>query len=214
MKESGIKGVFNILFPAFQLGRLNKVWRKVNKHNKTKLGMICDVKNITVGNFSYGVINSHDFNSDVKLKIGHFVSIADDVHFMLAGNHNVHRITTFPIKASILGMGPESSSKGDIVIGDDVWIGRNVTIMSGIKIGQGVIIAAGSIVTRDVEPYAVVAGVPARVIKYRFSQEEIDLLKKIDYSKIERKMLEQEYELLYTSDIESVLKVFPQKDIF
>ncbi|MBM6929940.1 CatB-related O-acetyltransferase [[Clostridium] spiroforme] len=82
--------------------------------------------------------------------------------------------------------GTSAISKGSITVSDDVWIGTRAIILSGVNIGQGAIIAAGSVVTKDVPAYAVVAGIPARIIKYRFSNEMINLLLKFDFSKLDK----------------------------
>lgn len=78
----------------------------------------------------------------------------------------------------------EARSKGSIVIKDDVWVGANSLILSGVTIGQGAVVAAGSVVTKDVPPYAIVGGNPAKIIRYRFEEKIIKKLLKIDYSKI------------------------------
>lgn len=83
------------------------------------------------------------------------------------------------------------------MVDDDVWIGSRATILSGVHIGQGAIVAAGSVVTRDVPPYAVVGGVPTRIIKYRFTEDIIKELLKIDYSKINASFVEIHTDLLY-----------------
>jgi serine acetyltransferase len=100
-------------------------------------------------------------------------------------------------------MGNEAFSKGNIVIDDDVWIGYGVTILSGVHIGQGAVVAAGAVVTKDVPPYAIVGGVPAKIIKYRFSPEIIEELMKIDYSKLEEDDIKNHIDDLY-SEIKTV----------
>ena len=90
-----------------------------------------------------------------------------------------------------------SLSKGDIKVDDDVWIGYGATILSGVHIGQGVVVAAGSVVTRDVPPYAIVGGVPANVIKYRFSSDLIEELLMIDYSKLTKEEIKKHITDLY-----------------
>lgn len=91
----------------------------------------------------------------------------------------------------------ETQAKGDIIVNDDVWIGDSALILSGVEIGQGAVIAAGAVVTEDVPPYAVVGGVPARVIKYRFTDEVIKELVKIDYDKVDRKFIELHEDIWY-----------------
>lgn len=82
----------------------------------------------------------------------------------------------------------ETQAKGNIIVNDDVWIGDSALILSGVEIGQGAVIAAGAVVTEDVPPYAVVGGVPAKVIKYRFRDDVIKELVKIDYAKVDREI--------------------------
>ena len=109
--------------------------------------------------------------------IGRFCSIAIDVTISL-GNHRTDIVSTYPF-STLAPWWPEASgypdrtTSGDVVIGNDVWIGKGVFISSGVTVGDGAVLAAGSVVTRDVPPYAIVGGVPAKVIKYRFSPEVI-----------------------------------------
>ena len=133
-------------------------------------------------NFEKNVKYHFDFTGD-KLIIGKFCMIASDVTFIMNGaNHLTDAITTYPF--AIFGNawanameGKNYPSKGNIVVGNDVWIGYNATIMAGVTIGDGAIIGTNSVVTKDVEPYAIVGGNPAKLIKKRFSDDEIkDLL--------------------------------------
>ena len=100
--------------------------------------------------------------------------MAEEVLFLLGDDHNLNYLMTFPHRAKILKECPaEATSKGNIVVDDDVWIGYGATILSGVHISQGAVIAAGAVVTHDVPPYAIAGGVPAKVIKYRFEQPVI-----------------------------------------
>lgn len=139
-----------------------------------------------VHNFEKNVKYHFDFTGD-KLIIGKFCMIASDVKFIMNGaNHLSNAISTYPF--AVFGNGWEKSmegksypNKGNIEIGNDVWIGYNATIMAGVKIGDGAIIATNSTVVSDVEPYAVVGGNPAKEIKKRFSAEIIDKLLKLQW---------------------------------
>ncbi|MCI6697138.1 MAG: acetyltransferase [Solobacterium sp.] len=153
---------------------------------------------IDVGKNTYGPINALMFNRDSKLIIGNFCSIAPRVSFILSADHYTNHISTFPFKVKLLGEKQEGVSKGDIIVDDDVWIGYGATIMSGVHIGQGAVIAAGAVVTKDVPPYAIVGGVPAKVIKYRFEPEMIEELLKVDYSKLTKEDIEKHIDDLYT----------------
>ncbi len=139
-----------------------------------------------VENFEKNVKYHFDFIGD-KLIIGKFCMIASDVKFIMnGGNHLTNAISTYPF--AIFGHGWEHAMdgkehpfKGDTKIGNDVWIGFNSTIMPGITIGDGAIIATNSTVVKDVEPYTIVGGNPAREIKKRFSQNVIDRLLKLKW---------------------------------
>lgn len=131
-----------------------------------------------VKNFEKNVKYHFDFIGD-KLIIGKFCMIASDVTFIMNGaNHLTDAISTYPF--AIFGHdwagamdGKSYPSKGDTIIGNDIWIGYNSVIMPGVKVGDGAIIATNSTVTKDVEPYSIVGGNPAREIRKRFSGEHI-----------------------------------------
>lgn len=148
-----------------------KKYRKLNSHNRTIIMNYCDLSKIVIGKKTYGEIHITDWSFlDTKLQIGSYCSIAPNVQFLLGGEHQINSISTYPFKVYEFGYAREAGSKGDIVVKDDVWIGINAIICSGVKLGQGCIVAAGAVVTKDVEPYAIVGGNPAKVIKYRFDE--------------------------------------------
>jgi acetyltransferase-like isoleucine patch superfamily enzyme len=132
----------------------------------------------TVGAHTYGNPTIHTFTHDnTRLTIGSYTSIARGVTIVLGGYHPMDRVTTFPLRLR-LGMDDAGAdgypwSPGNISIGSDVWIGTNATILSGVTIGHGAVVAAGALVNRDVAPYAVVAGNPARKIRYRLREDLI-----------------------------------------
>lgn len=155
-------------------------------------------KRLFFGKYSYGEISIVAFNKNSKLKIGSFCSIAQNVKFILDADHSTNMISSYPFKVKLLGTSDfEAVSKGNIIVDDDVWIGYGATILSGVHIGQGAVVAAGAVVTKDVPPYAIVAGVPAKVIKYRFEPEIIEELLKVDYSKLTKEMIEEHIDDLY-----------------
>jgi acetyltransferase-like isoleucine patch superfamily enzyme len=162
-----------------------KKWRRLNSHNETIPINIFRLEKVSVGKKTYGLINAMDSSlSDTKLIIGSYCSIAPGVQFLLGGEHQIDGISTFPFKVKCFGHEMEASSKGDIIIGDDVWICTNVIICSGIRIGQGAVVAAGAVVTKDVEPYAIVGGNPAKLIRYRFDEKIRNKLLEIDICKL------------------------------
>ena len=150
--------------------------------------------NIVVGDFTYfadtdfkkHVTHHYDFIGD-KLIIGKFCQIAAGVEFVMNGaNHQMNAVSTYPfyIFGSWDQFAPSKEDlplKGDTVVGNDVWIGQNSTILPGVHIGDGAIIGLNSVVTRDVPPYTIVAGNPAKTVRKRFDDELIDLLLKLKW---------------------------------
>jgi virginiamycin A acetyltransferase len=139
---------------------------------------------VDVYNFEKNVLYLFDFIQD-KLIIGRFCQIATGVRFIMNGsNHVIHGISTYPFKVFGGSWGEaalEQVSKGDTIIGSDVWFGNSVTIMPGVKIGSGAIIGANSLITKDIETYTVVGGNPGKIIRKRFTHDIIDLLLKIKW---------------------------------
>jgi acetyltransferase-like isoleucine patch superfamily enzyme len=173
------------LINRLRLRALQRQWRRRNRHNRTEAGSIFDPAKVSVGNFTYGRLNvASSHYADERLEIGHFCSIAGAVWFFLAGNHFVERPTTFPMHGMVSGQGGRDGySKGAIIVASDVWIGFGAIVLSGVKIGQGAVVGAGSVVSRDVPPYAIVAGNRAEVVKYRFPDSTIAELMNLDFSR-------------------------------
>ena len=134
-----------------------------------------------VGRGTYGNPRVFSYPNDGALKIGAYCSIAADVAIFLGGEHPPEWVTTYPFGA----LWPEHEhpeqprSRGDVVIGNDVWIGREAMIMSGVTIGDGAVIGARALVAKSVPPYTIVGGNPARTIRPRFAPELIEKLQAI-----------------------------------
>lgn len=177
--------------------------------------------NIIVGDFTY--IADSDFYSHVthhyqwlsdKLIIGKFCQIASGVEFVMNGaNHQMNAVSTFPFY-TLEGWDMDApklsdlSLKGDTVIGNDVWICQNATILPGVHIGDGAIIGANSVVTKDVEPYTIVAGNPAKVIKKRFDDELVSIMEKLRWWDKSIEEINSLIPLLTSGDLQKVKKEF------
>ncbi len=162
-----------------------------------------------VENFEQNVKYHFDFTGD-KLIIGKFSMIASGVKFIMNGaNHLTSGLSTYPF--SIFGNGWENAmenksfpNKGDLIIGNDVWIGHNATLMAGITVGDGSIIATNSTVVKDVPPYTIVGGNPAKVIRHRFSDETISKLLKIKWWDWDIEKITENIQHLTSGDIDKL----------
>lgn len=174
----------------FRLSQFKKVWRKENSHNFTIPVNIFDSSIVSVGRFTYGELCVKNYGyKNCKLIIGNYCSIAENTEFLTGGEHTISGITTYPYKKYCFGYNDaDAVSKGNIIIGDDVWIGERCLILSGVTIGQGAVIGAGSVISKNIPPYSVFAG--DRIIKYRFEKSIIDKMNKFDFSDLSKEDFE------------------------
>ena len=158
-------------------------WR--NPHNATAvhLAHLSRRYGFSIGSHSYGRPKVRFPEAGAKLTIGRFCSIADKVEILLGGNHRTDWISTFPFAAfpelwpgAAATGAAYQASRGDVSIGSDVWLGSGAMILSGVTVGHGAVVGAHAVVARDVPPYAVVGGNPARVLRTRFSDSQVALL--------------------------------------
>lgn len=164
-----------------------------------------------IGEFTYGKMT---VDGSGVVKIGKYCSIASGLTLLMEG-HNYKWFTTYPFPAVEMREDwPEAEKinghptrKSGVIIGNDVWIGKNVTIMSGVAVGDGAVIGAGSVVGRDVPPYAIVAGNPARVVKNRFNESTIKLLLSIRWWDWPVDEIKKHIKILCSSDIEALEKL-------
>ncbi|KOR24704.1 CatB-related O-acetyltransferase [Clostridium sp. L74] len=180
---------------------LNKIYPRSNDTETIYLKNVITKDNMEVGDYTIyndlyddprnfeknNVLYHYPINND-KLTIGKFCSIACRAKFLMtSGNHTLKSLSTytFPIFRKewdeTLCVTDAWDNKGDIVIGNDVWIGYEAVIMPGVKIGDGAIIGTRAVVTNDVEPYAIVGGVPAKAIRKRFNDDTISKLLRIKW---------------------------------
>ena len=158
------------------------------------------------------VLYHYPINHD-KLIIGRFCSIACGAKFLFnSANHNMNSLSTypFPLFFEEWNLKKENvteswNNKGDIVVGNDVWIGYEAVIMAGVTIGDGAIIGTRAIVTKDVPPYTIVGGVPAKIIRKRFPDEVISKLLEIRWWDWEKNKIEKNIEKIKSGDIEKLI---------
>jgi virginiamycin A acetyltransferase len=161
-------------------------------------------------------VNIISWSDQYHVRLGKYNSIGRDCNFFLHANHRPDWITTSsqlwgPVTPEIadmhMNMG-HPSCKGDIIIENDVWIGAKSTIMSGVKIGNGAIVAAGSVVTKDVPPYAVVAGNPGKVVKYRFNDDQINKLLEISWWNWNEEKIRDNAMIMWSNEIDEFIDTF------
>lgn len=134
---------------------------------------------IGVGSYAADDLRVRRFGMDAALRVGAYTSIASGVEILLGGEHRSDWVTTYPFSAlwpsakHILG---HPRSKGHVDIGSDVWLATGATILSGVTVGDGAVVGARAVISKDVPPYAVVAGNPATVVRYRFNAATIERL--------------------------------------
>lgn len=177
----GIKALystFRSLTEVYQAKQLNSTWRERNRHNQTTFSTNNPIRlaRVTVGRATYGHIRIFTYcpeQTDERLSIGSFVSIAEEVRFLLGGNHQTKTATTYPLRSLFAGATDpaDACSRGPIVVEDEVWIGLGSTILSGVTLSYGSVVAAGSVVTTNVPPCEIWGGAPARRIGTRPIQQ-------------------------------------------
>lgn len=162
---------------------------------------------VTIGPGSYLISGSLEYGSiDCHVLIGAYSSLGHRLKFIVGLNHDGHQVTTYPFRDVMMANHDEMvnsylwSNHYQIIIGNDVWIGADVTILGGIRIGNGAIIGAGAVVTKDVPAYAVVVGNPARIVKYRFTEDIIAKLQKIKWWNWPEKKIKNNIQYLENTD--------------
>ena len=166
-----------------------------------------------IGDYTYGVPIVHTYSSRTKLKIGKYCSIADQVTILLGGNHRLYWATTYPFTwlldewPEAEGMPCHMSSEGDVVIGNDVWIGQEAFILSGVTIGHGAVVGARAVVAEDVEPYSIVAGNPARLVRKRFDDKVIERLLEMAWWDWPVEKIRKNLHLLCSNNLDGLLSL-------
>lgn len=170
---------------TLKLALFKAKWKTRNRHNHTRAENIFPLNIVSVGKETYGPLHVRSYKaSGEKLTIGNYCSIAENVCFILSGEHDYTRFSTFPFSAYFGEKEVDAFSKGPITLEDDVWIGYGAIILSGVHIGKGAVIAAGSVISKDVPPYAIVGGYN-KLIRYRFSAEVIEKIQNVSLENLD-----------------------------
>lgn len=151
----------------------------------------------------------HDWNEGSTLRIGAYCSIASSVHIYLGGHHRIDWVSSFPFPAftdEATHIADHVGTRGDVEIGSGVWLCSQSIILSGVKIGHGAVVAAGSVVSRDVEPYSVVAGNPARHVRWRFDERQRAALLEIAWWNWTEQEVRQSTHLLCSAQIDDFIE--------
>lgn len=163
-----------------------------------------------IGKFTYGHQGSPVIEWEANgttLEIGSFCSIARGVNIYLGGNHHIEWVTTSPINQLCHSHKniAVATTNGSVIIGNDVWIGADVTILSGVTVGDGVVIGTKSVISKSVPPYCVAVGNPARVVKTRFSEDNIKKLLQIKWWNWDDEKIQQNIPLLLSPNIDDFI---------
>ncbi|WP_395454167.1 CatB-related O-acetyltransferase (plasmid) [Azospirillum melinis] len=166
---------------------------------------------VSVGSFTYfsDPLELVTYGEPGKIEIGRFCSIADGVRIYFGGMHAMDGVSTYPAEMLAEWMpelaGPNStSSKGPVVIGNDVWIGEGASILSGVTVGDGAIIGARAVVSRNVPPYGVAVGNPARVVRKRLPDADADFLLSIRWWSWPSNKIRRFARHIFTGDVEAL----------
>jgi acetyltransferase-like isoleucine patch superfamily enzyme len=165
----------------------------------------------TIGRGTYGSPQVLSWRDGTALEIGSFCSISDSVTIMLGGEHRTDWVTTYPFSQLFPEAGAfkgHPHTKGDVVIGNDVWVGYGALILSGVRIGDGAVVAARSVVRGNVEPYSVVAGNPSRHVKFRFDEAAVNALEEIAWWDWPMDKIKEAWPLLLADDVQAFINAY------
>ena len=168
---------------------------------------------LVMGNMSYYAPNVVKYQGDTgRVIIGNFASVAPDADFYVGGLHRTEWVSQYGLRAMLDLPGAHEDGfthgRGDIVVGSDTWVTNGCTVMSGVTIGDGAVVGTKAVVAKDVRPYAIVVGNPAREIRRRFSDEQVDALLRIRWWDWPTEQVKQHVELICSPDIDAFIARF------
>lgn len=202
--------VFDKISSFFKQRKAEKKRKKLlNKPARSQQKFKKKYPHYSIGEHTYGVPLIQNQHPQTKLFIGDYCSIANNVKIYLGGMHRADWVTTYPFpvfREEWKHIRDFDVTKGDVRIGNDVWICANSVILSGVTIGDGAVIANSAVVTKDVPAYAVVGGNPAHVLKWRFSEEVRNELLSLKWWSWSSEEIEKVIPLLCATDISAFLE--------
>lgn len=203
-----LKRIINLLLNRNSVDKLKTNYKFYSKD------IFADKKH-QIGDFTYGAPRILFENEDAILKIGKYCSIAEQVTIFLGGNHRTDWVTTYPFNRvpdpyfeDFKTLEGHPATKGNVEIGNDVWIGYKAIVLSGVKIGNGAVVAAGSVVTKNIGAYEIWAGNPAKFIKKRFTDDEIESLEKIKWWDWDQEIINTNINNLCSNSISQFIEKF------
>ena len=190
----------------WQLGRARNLWWG---RDEAVLRRLQRRGRVVYGTGTFGVPVVHAFPHDpTRLIVGNYCSIGGT--YLLGGQHALDHVTTYPLRINLglegAGRDGMPAPRGDIHVGSDVWTGYGCSIPGGVTIGDGAIVATGAVVTKDVPPYAIVGGVPARVIGHRHTEEQREALLEIRWWDWPLERIREAVPLLASRDIDAFIE--------
>lgn len=187
--------IYNLPFIGRKMLKLIVKKEKGEMFSSTLRSYVKEKYNVDVGMYTNGLWYNPEFNVGGNVKIGRYSGITKGTRYF-AGNHPINSVSTNALFYNkIFGLDVKDIQRSSLLIGNDVWIGSNVQILSGCnRIGNGSIIGAGAIVTKDVPPYSIVGGVPAKIIRMRFDDNTIKALEESKWWELEPNEIMKYYE--------------------
>lgn len=213
---AGARGV-HLRLPKVVRTNLGRVKRRLTPRHPhllpagVRLDERADLEEFDIGRYTWGHLKVHNRAAGCVLRVGQFCSIAYGTQVILGGEHRTDFVTTYrfgsypPFNQWVAPHEASAVGRGDVTIGNDVWIGHEATILSGVTLGDGVVVGARTTVRSDAPPYAIVVGNPGRVAGFRFPPEQIEALLRIRWWDWDEERITEALPLIMSADIQAFI---------